>query len=258
MGILQSAERSSQLDPSENVIFQRHMIAYMETAKIISGNVLEIGCGEGYGITELAPKAEQYFALDKYNTAISEELKEKNNIIFKQMEVPPLKGIDNNSIDFVVTFQVIEHINNDELFISEIYRVLRPGGKLILTTPNQLMSLTRNPWHFREYTPNHIQEILQTSFQDIDIKGVFGLEKAMDYYEKNKKEVEKITRWDIFNLQYLLPRFLLQIPYDILNRINRQKLQDNNDDLVDAITINDFCIKPMTDKCFDYFCIATK
>jgi|TARA_B100000959_G_scaffold135101_1_gene141958 SAM-dependent methyltransferase len=258
MGILQSAERSSQLDPSENVIFQRHMIAYMETAKIISGNVLEIGCGEGYGITELAPKAEQYFALDKYNTAISEELKEKNNIIFKQMEVPPLKGIDNNSIDFVVTFQVIEHINNDELFISEIYRVLRPGGKLILTTPNQLMSLTRNPWHFREYTPNQIQEILQTSFQDIDIKGVFGLEKAMDYYEKNKKEVEKITRWDIFNLQYLLPRFLLQIPYDILNRINRQKLQDNNDDLVDAITINDFCIKPMTDKCFDYFCIATK
>jgi len=258
MGILQSAERSSQLDPSENVIFQRHMIAYMETAKIISGNVLEIGCGEGYGITELAPKAEQYFALDKYNTAISEELKEKNNIIFKQMEVPPLKGIDNNSIDFVVTFQVIEHINNDELFISEIYRVLRPGGKLILTTPNQLMSLTRNPWHFREYTPNQIQEILQTSFQDIDIKGVFGLEKVMDYYEKNKKEVEKITRWDIFNLQYLLPRFLLQIPYDILNRINRQKLQDNNDDLVDAITINDFCIKPMTDKCFDYFCIATK
>ena len=80
----------------------------------------------------------------------------------------------------------------------------------------------------------------------------------MDYYEKNKKEVEKITRWDIFNLQYLLPRFLLQMPYDILNRINRQKLQDNNDDLVDAITINDFCIKPMTDKCFDYFCIATK
>jgi len=258
MGILQTAERSSQLDPSENVIFQRHMIAYMETAKMISGKVLEIGCGEGYGITELAPRAEQYFAVDKYNTTISEELKEQNNITFKQMEVPPLKGIDNNSIDFVVTFQVIEHINNDELFISEIYRVLKPGGKLILTTPNQLMSLTRNPWHFREYTPNQMQEILQTSFQDIDIKGVFGLEKAMGYYEINKKAVEKIMRWDIFNLQYLLPNFLLQIPYDILNRINRQKLQDNNDTLVNAVTIDDFCIKPMTDKCFDYFCIATK
>ena len=258
MGILQTAERSSHLDPSENVIFQRHMIAYMETAKMISGKVLEIGCGEGYGLAELAPKTEQYLAVDKYDTPISKELKEQNNISFRQIEVPPLKGIEDNSIDFVVTFQVIEHINDDELFISEIFRVLRPGGKLILTTPNKLMSLTRNPWHFREYIPNEMQEILETSFKDINIKGVFGLGKAMDYYEKNKKAVEKITRWDIFNLQYLLPRFLLQIPYDIFNRINRQKLQDNNYDLVDKVTINDFCIKPMTDKCFDYFCIATK
>ena len=258
MGILQTAERSSHLDPSENVIFQRHMIAYVETGKMIKGKVLEIGCGEGYGLAELAPKAEQYLAVDKYNTPISKDLKEANNISFQQIEVPPLKGIEDNSIDFVVAFQVIEHINDDKLFISEIFRVLRPGGKLILTTPNKLMSLTRNPWHFREYTPNEMEKILQTSFKEINIKGVFGLGKAMDYYEKNKKAVEKITRWDILNLQYLLPRFLLQVPYDILNRVNRQKLQENNDDLVDAVTINDFCIKPMTDKCFDYFCIATK
>jgi 2-polyprenyl-3-methyl-5-hydroxy-6-metoxy-1,4-benzoquinol methylase len=258
MGILQTAERSSHLDPSENVIFQRHMIAYVETGKMIKGKVLEIGCGEGYGLAELAPKAEQYLAVDKYNTPISKDLKEANNISFQQIEVPPLKGIEDNSIDFVVAFQVIEHINDDKLFISEIFRVLKPGGKLILTTPNKLMSLTRNPWHFREYTPNEMEKILQTSFKEINIKGVFGLGKAMDYYEKNKKAVEKITRWDILNLQYLLPRFLLQVPYDILNRVNRQKLQENNDDLVDAVTINDFCIKPMTDKCFDYFCIATK
>ncbi|MBT6809263.1 MAG: SAM-dependent methyltransferase, partial [Flavobacteriales bacterium] len=43
MSILQTAERSSHLDPSENVIFQRHLIAYKEAAKIISGTVLEIG-----------------------------------------------------------------------------------------------------------------------------------------------------------------------------------------------------------------------
>ena len=258
MGILQTAERSSHLDPSENVIFQRHMIAYKEVAKMISGTVLEIGCGEGYGMTELAPKSQQYLAIDKYPTPISEELKEKNNISFKQMEVPPLKGIEDNSIDFVVTFQVIEHIQNDELFVSEIFRVLKPGGKLILTTPNKMMSLTRNPWHIREYTPPQMKEILQTSFQNIDIKGIFGRGNAMEYYQKNKKAVEKITRWDILNLQYLLPRFLLQVPYDILNRFNRHKLQDNNDKLVNNITIDDFCIEPMTDKCFDYFCIATK
>ena len=82
MGILQTAERSSHLDPSENVIYQRHLIAYKEAEKIISGTVLEIGSGEGYGIIELAPKSEHYIAVDKYETSISEELKANNKITF--------------------------------------------------------------------------------------------------------------------------------------------------------------------------------
>ena len=50
------------------------------------------------------------------------------------MEIPPLHNIESNSIDYVVTFQVIEHIQDDNYFLEEIYRVLKPGGKLLLTT----------------------------------------------------------------------------------------------------------------------------
>ena len=185
MGILQTAERSSHLDPSENVIFQRHLIAYKEAANLVSGTVLEIGSGEGYGMIELASKAEHYIAIDKYETLISDELKVSNNITFIQSEVPPLKEIEDNSVDFVVSFQVIEHIKNDELFLHEIHRVLKPGGKAILTTPNIMMSLTRSPWHIREYTPNQMREILKSSFDNYELKGVFGNEKVMDYYSKN-------------------------------------------------------------------------
>ena len=126
MGILQTAERSSHLDPSENVIYQRHVIAYKEAAKIIKGTVLEIGSGEGFGITELAPNTEHYIAVDKYNTFISKELQANNKITFIQTEVPPLKEIEDNSVDFVVSFQVIEHIKDDEQFLHEIHRVLKP------------------------------------------------------------------------------------------------------------------------------------
>ena len=64
--ILQTAERSSKLDPSENVIFQRHLIAYKECVNLISGTVLEIGSGEGYGVKELSPKSQKYIAIDNY------------------------------------------------------------------------------------------------------------------------------------------------------------------------------------------------
>lgn len=255
--IIQTAERSSHLDPSENVIFQRHLIAYKEAAKLVNGTVLEIGSGEGYGIMELADKSKKYIAIDKYDSPIESNLKEKNNIEFRKMNVPPLK-FEDNSIDFVVTFQVIEHIKDDEKFVQEIHRVLKPGGKLILTTPNILMSLSRNPWHFREYNPTEMKEILETSFSNINLKGIYGNEKVMRYYDENKKSVENIRKWDFLNLEKISPRWLLQIPYDILNRLNRHKLQDKNEKLVEEVKYTDYFIKEINDNCLDYFCIATK
>ena len=258
MGILQTAERSSHLDPSENVIYQRHLVAYKEAAKMIRGTVLEIGSGEGYGIMELAPIADKYIAVDKYDTYISDELKGENEITFIQTEVPPLKDVADNSVDFAVTFQVIEHIQNDELFLKEIKRVLKPGGKLIMTTPNVKVSLTRNPWHIREYSPEQMGNVLKSVFENFELKGVFGNKKVMDYYQKNKDSVMKITRWDIFNMQYWMPRWLLQIPYDILNRFNRHSLQDNNEGIVNTVEYTDYSINPSNDSCLDHFVIATK
>lgn len=258
MGILQTAERSTNLDPSENVVFQRHLVAYKEAVKIIKGTVLEIGSGEGYGIKELAPVSEKFIAVDRYETHIKKDFKEENNITFIQTEVPPLKEIDSSTIDFVVTFQVIEHISNDKLFLSEIKRVLKPGGKLIMTTPNILMSLTRSPWHVREYDPDQMKEIVQSIFTDVVLKGVFGNEKVMQYYKKNKEAVSRITKWDIFNMQYWLPRWILQIPYDILNRFNRHTLQDENEILVRDIQYTDYEILESSETCLDHFVIATK
>lgn len=47
------------------------------------------------------------------------------------MKTPPLKDIPDKSMDYVVSFQVIEHIKNDSFFVNEIYRVLKSGGKFI-------------------------------------------------------------------------------------------------------------------------------
>ena len=255
---MQTAERSSHLDPSENVIFQRHMIAYKEASKLISGTVLEIGCGEGYGISELVKFSEKYIGVDKFDTSISEEIKKNNDIVFHKMEIPPLLNIKANSIDFVVTFQVIEHIQDDHYFLKEIFRVLKPGGKLLLTTPNKLMSLSRNPWHIREYTPFEMNDILSKYFAKTQVNGVYGNDLVMEYYKKNKESVKKITRFDIFNFQYILPRWILQVPYDILNRFNRKKLKSDNEDVVSLVKVDDYSILDSTENCLDYFCIATK
>ncbi len=253
---MQTAERVSHKDLSDNYVFQRSVLAYRKAAELVSGDILEIGTGMGYGMEHLAPRANRYVAIDKYPIEIDRE--KFPNVEFLNMKVPPLKGIADNSFDFVVTFQVIEHIEDDHRFVSEIHRVLKKGGKLIVTTPNINMSLTRNPWHVREYTIEELDELLGKYFSTVEKNGVFGNEKIMAYYDKNKEGVERITRFDILNLQYRLPRRLLQIPYNILNRLNRKKILKENTGLVAEIKASDYSVAPAKEGCFDLLYIAEK
>ncbi len=254
----QTAERHSSQVITDNVLHQRHMIAYHQASDLISGHMLEVGCGEGYGMKLLAPKAKKYLAIDKYNTPIDTNLPDFSKITFQQMTVPPFVGIQDNTFDFVVSFQVIEHIEDDEFFVRELFRVLKPGGKLILTTPNIKMSLTRNPWHVREYTHLELNNLVSKLFPKVEMKGVFGNDIVMGYYEANRKSVAKFTRFDIFDFQHKMPRRMLQVPYDILNRINRKSLHNKNTDLSSNVKMDDYYLRQADDNCLDLFVIAEK
>ena len=259
MNMLQTAERVSDVDASDNYIYQRSLLAYHEAAKIVSGDILEIGTGSGYGIKIISPKADRYVTIDKFdNEQVQTMVKTYSNVSFTKMEVPPLNGIPDNSFDFVITFQVIEHIEDDKAFVSEIHRVLKKGGKLIVSTPNIKMTLTRNPWHIREYTTGELDSLLKVKFPSVIKNGVFGNEKVFEYYEKNKKSVQRITRFDIFDLQHKAPRWMLQIPYDILNRLNRRRLLKDNTGLVSDFSLDDYSISEAKENCLDLYYIAEK
>jgi ubiquinone/menaquinone biosynthesis C-methylase UbiE len=243
---------------SDNPVHQRLLFPYIEAAKFISGDLLEIGCGTGRGVAVLAQSVSNYTGVDKNEPLMLKLTADYPEFKFIDMFLPPLKGLADNSFDYIVTFQVIEHIEDDNEFIKEAHRVLKPGGKLILTTVNRKYSLSRNPWHVREYLANELKSLILKHFASIETKGVHGNEKVMNYYEQNKRSVEKITRFDIFNLQYRLPRWMLQIPYDIANRLSRNIIQKSDKQLVTGITYQDYFLNDDAENCFDFFYIATK
>ncbi len=254
MSKIQTAERVSGSDVSDNYVFQRSLLAYVEAAKLISGKVLEIGTGSGYGIEIISPVADEFVTVDKFETSALEKIKGHDNVKFIQMNIPPLVGLEDNSFDFAISFQVIEHIKKDHDFIKEIHRVLKPGGKFIVTTPNKTMSISRNPWHIREYKIEELTSMLGKYYSSVDSKGVFGNETVMKYYEQNKTSVNKTMRFDIFNFQWWGPRWMLQAPYDYLNRRNRNKLTDAGA----HIQLEDYLIDDAKEGCFDLFYVATK
>ena len=255
MGRIATAERVCA-EASDNFVFQRSLLAYHAAAERIDGDVLEIGTGSGYGVEVIAPHARSFVTLDKHVPEAG-SLPGLPHVRYMQATVPPLPFAD-GSFDFVISFQVIEHIRRDVDFVREVHRVLRPGGQFIVTTPNAPMSLTRNPWHVREYTADELHDLLARSFSAVEMLGVAGNDRVMAYYEQNRRSVARITRFDVLDLQHRLPRCLLQLPYDLLNRINRRRLLRDNTDLTTSIRMDDYRVGPVTADCFDLFAVARK
>jgi len=253
-----TTEITSDSIASDNPIHQRLYKAYVVAEPYIQGDVLEVGCGEGRGIDLILPKSTSFTAVDKIENALVKLREKYPTGKFISMNIPPLAVLADNSFDIIITFQVIEHIENDKLFLKELHRVLKPGGIALVTTPNRKRSLTRNPWHIREYLADELKQLGQKYFATVEMKGITGNKKVMDYYHQNKKSVERITKFDILNLQYRLPASLLRIPYELMNRWNRNKLQSQDDGLVKAIHHTDYVVTDNASEALDLLMICRK
>lgn len=252
--IMNTAERASAFSESDNYIFSRSLFAYLLAQQYIKEDVVELGCGEGYAIPMIARKASRYIAIDKYYPSRMAP-SFPDNVEFIKMKMPPLNFIPFNSYNVCICFQTIEHITEDDLFIREVHRILKPGGHLILTTPNKSMSLTRNPWHVREYSADLLYKLLKKQFNKIEINGVKGDAMVKKYYEQNKKSVDKIKKYDYLNLENKLPATLMRIPYDILNRFNRISLAKQAHL---QFSPSNFHISDDLNNCLDLLAIARK
>jgi 2-polyprenyl-3-methyl-5-hydroxy-6-metoxy-1,4-benzoquinol methylase len=247
-----ATEITSDTEASDNPIHHRLLKAYILAKDYVKGDVLEVGCGEGRGIHELIDQTKSFTALDKIDEALQKLRVKYPQAKFISGNFPPLSA-SNDAYDVVISFQVIEHIRNDVFFLQEIHRVLRPGGIALISTPNRPLSLTRNPWHEREYTGDELLTLAKSIFKEATMKGITGNEKVMSYHEQNRLSVAKIMRWDIFDLQHRLPAWLLRMPYEILNRMNRKNLKAGNNDLVIGITHEDYILTNDHDNCLDLF-----
>lgn len=70
--------------------------------------------------------------------------------------------------DCVVAVEVLEHVERDRDFLSNVHRVLRPGGLFLITTPNgDSVPVPHNPDHKRHYTRQTLSDLLREFFDDV-------------------------------------------------------------------------------------------
>ncbi|MGQ0839801.1 class I SAM-dependent methyltransferase [Actinokineospora sp.] len=160
----------------ENYWFRRHEVAYLRLAdRCADAVVLEAGCGEGYGADLLAARARLVLGLDydALTAAHVAKVYPAVRTVRGNLAGLPLRS---GSVDVVANLQVIEHLWDQEGFLTECRRVLRPGGLLLVTTPNRFTfspgrDTPLNPFHTRELAPSELDELVRAAGFGVEFLG---------------------------------------------------------------------------------------
>lgn len=163
----------------ENYWFRRHQVVYERLAARCTGReVLEAGCGEGYGADLIAGVARRVVAVDYDEAAVAHVRGRYPRVDVMRANLAELP-LPDATVDVVVNFQVIEHLWDQAQFVAECARVLRPSGLLMVSTPNRITfspgrDTPINPFHTRELNAGELTELLvDGGFADVSIFGLF-------------------------------------------------------------------------------------
>ena len=140
-----------------------HIARYVLARNYIRPNdvVLDAACGLGYGSAVLAQAggpSVRVVGLD--NSAYAVDYARLNfatclpNTEFQECDVCDLSRFADNTVNLVVSFETVEHLREPDVFLREVKRVLKPGGRLICSVPNLWVDESGkdpNPWHFHVF-----------------------------------------------------------------------------------------------------------
>jgi 2-polyprenyl-3-methyl-5-hydroxy-6-metoxy-1,4-benzoquinol methylase len=181
-GFLEKIEyENERIDPDKakgTPSMEKHAARYHFAKKYVRGKrVIDVGCGPGYGSDILASAgAEIVVGIDNSEKGLSyaREKYGRENLEFKLLDCMKT-GLENSEFDVAVSFELIEHLDEDEQkkSLSEIKRLLKPGGLLIISTPNKRVYKIHIPAHKKEMDLEEFSNILGNYFSETEMFGQY-------------------------------------------------------------------------------------
>lgn len=133
--------------------------------------VLDVASGTGYGTVILLKHGCETTGADYNEQVLSSAGALWKYKVFTRANVLNLP-FKNNSFDAVVSFETIEHVLDGNHFLSEIDRVLKPGGNFLCSTPN-IRYTAHPPYHVKEYKPDEFYKLIERRFPGVEQYGQY-------------------------------------------------------------------------------------
>lgn len=176
-----------------------HVIRYQWACTYIKpgDRVLDAACGLGDGsyVMGYLTQAEKVVGFDGSRYAVDYATQsftsEKGRVEYRQGLLPEaLSSFEDGSFDVIVSFETLEHITDPPALIKEFYRLLSPGGRIIVSVPNDWSEETRgdpNPYHLHVYNWKRLQG---------ELASYFVLEEAFAQTASRCKNSQNGKQWE--------------------------------------------------------------
>jgi len=245
------------------LLYLRHVFAYDFAIKMIprESTVLEVGCGGGYGTYLLSQKVGKVIGLDIDKSAIAyvTEKYGSENCVFSTYDGTKIPYAE-ETFNAVLSFQVIEHVEDDLNYVARIFSVLKPGGIFLLTTPNKTYRLKpgQKPWnryHKREYYPDELAELLRHKFPDVCVWGIRGNEEVQNLELEKMKHRSSVVSF----FRRMVPEWLKLVMIKFWQRLSGLGAGGKNKEFLNKYSIKDFyVIKDNVEESLDLLAVCRK
>jgi ubiquinone/menaquinone biosynthesis C-methylase UbiE len=159
--------------------------AFARSALTVSDRVLDLGFGTGDLTADLATVAPQITGAEVAEAALARARRRHPRLDLRLVAIDGPLPFDDGAFDVVWSSEVIEHVADTARWLSEVRRVLAPGGRLLLTTPShgRLRLLVGGVGrysdpvgdHLHLYTARSLRGLLRDfGFADISVRGAGG------------------------------------------------------------------------------------
>lgn len=212
-----------QATAEDRLIYHLHIQTYRFAEDYTRGKrVLDFGCGSGYGTAMIACSALHATGVDVAEDAVDFATAHhaSPNLAFQCVDPDGPLPFADGAFDTVLSFQVFEHVENEQRYLQEIARVLSPGGTLLLVTPDRstrLLPLQQpwNRWHLREYSERSLLLQLNKVFDDVRVLKMGGQPDVIGI------ELRRCNRMKWLSLPFTLPIYPRPMRVGLLNIVHR-------------------------------------
>ena len=169
---------------------QDRRLALIDACAPLRGRrILDVGCGRGTYVEHLRQFSEQVYGIDIEPQRIAEGSKRLPNLLVAAAERPPFLS---ESFDVILLHEVLEHVEDDHLVVTNAHRLLVPGGRMVIFVPNRLYPFETHGVYWRgkyrfgnfplvNYLPNSLRERLCPHVRTYTWKDLRALLTGLDY-----------------------------------------------------------------------------